>query len=329
MKNAKVSVCIPIYGVEKYIERCARSLFEQTMTDGIEFIFVNDCTKDKSIEILEQVLSDYPQRKEQVKIIHHEENGGLVAARNTGLKHATGDYIIHCDSDDWVDLNMYEAMYNKAIETNADMVYCDYKLEGKKTQNICLKSTLSSAAMLKGVLDTSIHGSLCNKMFRKKIVKDEKLYTPDHICLMEDTLRVSQMLLKCNKIAKCNAPVFYHYQRENNGSYTDVNSYKTCNFYTSCEIVDFLFNCLPQEFQKDLVGLKGNILFKAVKHCLLPSKDFRTFWRNDWMAMLKCKGIHIAKRIVLFFAFIAYVPTAKMCCLLLKLNSMIHRRGEK
>ena len=124
--NVKVSVCIPVYGVEKYIERCARSLFEQTMAEGIEFIFVNDCTKDRSIEILEQVLSEYPQRKEQVKIIHHKKNGGLVAARNTGLKHATGDYIIHCDSDDWVDLNMYEAMYNKAIETNADMVYSDF-----------------------------------------------------------------------------------------------------------------------------------------------------------------------------------------------------------
>ena len=91
----RVSVCIPVYGVEKYIERCARSLFEQTMTDGIEFIFVNDCTKDNSIEILEKVLEEYPHRKEQVKIIHHEKNRGLVAARNTGLEHATGDYIIH------------------------------------------------------------------------------------------------------------------------------------------------------------------------------------------------------------------------------------------
>ena len=124
--RAKVSVCIPVYGVEKYIERCARSLFEQTMKDGIEFIFVNDCTKDKSIEILEQVLGEYPERKEQVKIIHHEKNKGLVAARKTGLAHATGDYIIHCDSDDWVDLNLYETMYNKAVEVNADVVCCPF-----------------------------------------------------------------------------------------------------------------------------------------------------------------------------------------------------------
>ena len=113
--NIKVSVCIPVYGVEKYIEKCARSLFEQTMQDGIEFIFVNDCTKDRSIEILEQVLAEYPHRKEQTRIIHHEKNRGLVAARNTGLAYASGEYIIHCDSDDWVELDMYEKMYKKAI----------------------------------------------------------------------------------------------------------------------------------------------------------------------------------------------------------------------
>ena len=89
--SVKVSVCIPVYGVEKYIERCARSLFEQTMQEGIEFIFVNDCTPDKNIEILERVLAEYPHRKEQTKIIHHENNKGLVSARNTGLTYAVGE----------------------------------------------------------------------------------------------------------------------------------------------------------------------------------------------------------------------------------------------
>ena len=112
----KVSVCIPIYGVEKYIERCARSLFEQTMTDDIEFIFVNDCTPDRSEQILLATLEDYPQRKKQVKILHHAENQGLTGARSTAVKAACGDYIIHCDSDDWVDPALYETMYRTAVE---------------------------------------------------------------------------------------------------------------------------------------------------------------------------------------------------------------------
>ena len=122
----KVSVCVPIYGVEKYIEQCVRSLMEQTMTDGIEFIFVNDCTKDKSMSILNQVLEEYPHRIDQVKIIEHEVNKGLPSARNTALNEAKGEYIVHCDSDDWVEPTMYESMYNKAKISNADIIGCGF-----------------------------------------------------------------------------------------------------------------------------------------------------------------------------------------------------------
>ena len=76
MENPKVSVLVPIYGVEKYIERCARSLFEQSL-DNIEYIFVNDCTKDKSMDILYEVIKDYPHLLEQIRIINHETNRGL------------------------------------------------------------------------------------------------------------------------------------------------------------------------------------------------------------------------------------------------------------
>ena len=103
MEQPKVSVVIPVYGVEKYIERCARSLFEQTMQEGIEYIFVDDCSPDRSIEILEKVLKEYPHREPQVKIIQHSKNQGIFYTRNTGVENATGEYIIHCDSDDWVE----------------------------------------------------------------------------------------------------------------------------------------------------------------------------------------------------------------------------------
>ena len=101
MEIKKVSILVPVYGVEKYIERCARSLFEQTY-DNIEYIFVDDCTKDRSIVILQKVLEGYPNRKNQVKILHHEKNRGLSAARNTALDASTGDYLMHVDSDDYL-----------------------------------------------------------------------------------------------------------------------------------------------------------------------------------------------------------------------------------
>ena len=117
----KVSVIVPIFGVEKYIERCARSLFEQTLND-MEIIFVDDCTKDNSIRVLKTTIEDYPARINQIKILHHEVNKGLSHARETGVKAATGDYIAHCDSDDWVDINMYESLYLFAQKGNYDFV---------------------------------------------------------------------------------------------------------------------------------------------------------------------------------------------------------------
>lgn len=125
----KVSVLVPIYGVEKYIERCARSLFEQTL-DEMEFIFVDDCTPDKSMEILRSVIEEYrlrfAEKRYTVRIERMPTNSGLAAVRRYGIQLATGDYIIHCDSDDWVDATMYEKMYNKAIGEGSDVVVCDY-----------------------------------------------------------------------------------------------------------------------------------------------------------------------------------------------------------
>ena len=121
----KVSVIVPVYGVEKYIDRCARSLFEQTL-DDIEYLFIDDCTPDRSIDILQQVLDEYPQRKPQVVIHRMEKNSGQAAVRKWGMQNATGEYVIHCDSDDWVDTDMYRAMYEKAKEEEADVVVCDY-----------------------------------------------------------------------------------------------------------------------------------------------------------------------------------------------------------
>ena len=120
----KVTIAVPIYGVEKYIERCARSLFEQTY-ENIEYIFFNDCTKDNSISILERILKEYPNRESQVCIITHKNNRGLGAARNTAVDAATGDFLFHVDSDDYIDVTTIEKCVEKQKESGADIVTCN------------------------------------------------------------------------------------------------------------------------------------------------------------------------------------------------------------
>ena len=124
----KVTVVVPVYNAGLYIERCVRSLFDQTLAD-IEYVFVDDCSPDNSIAILESLLKEYPERAKSTKIIRHEKNTGQSGARRDGVLAATGDYIIHCDADDWVDLDMYQSMYEKAEAEGAEAVCCDIVLE--------------------------------------------------------------------------------------------------------------------------------------------------------------------------------------------------------
>ena len=117
----KVSVLVPVFRVEKYIERCARSLFEQTYSN-LEFVFVNDSPDDQSIDVLQRVIEDYPDRVGSIKIINHDSNRGVAAARNTLLDNATGDFVSWVDSDDWLESNAIELLIQKQQRTNSDVV---------------------------------------------------------------------------------------------------------------------------------------------------------------------------------------------------------------
>lgn len=113
----KVSVIVPIYNVEKYLDRCVKSLQNQTLKD-IEIILVDDGSPDNC----PTMCDEYARQDNRIKVIH-KQNAGLGMACNSGLDVAEGEYVAFCDSDDWVDPVMYEEMYNMAIENNADIVY--------------------------------------------------------------------------------------------------------------------------------------------------------------------------------------------------------------
>ena len=118
----KVSVLVSVYEDEPYIERCARSLFEQTYSN-LEYIFVDDCSPDNSVGLLERVMKDYPERAVSVEIIRNEVNRGLAAVRNTAFDHATGVFVCVVDADDWMELDGIERMVDEQVATDADVVW--------------------------------------------------------------------------------------------------------------------------------------------------------------------------------------------------------------
>ena len=120
--NPQISVIVPIYNVEKYLAKCIDSIINQTLTN-IEIILVNDGSTDNSRKIIDK----YDKKDSRIKVIH-KKNGGQGSARNAGLDIAKGEYIGFVDSDDWIDSNMYENLYNAAISNNADIVVCNRKV---------------------------------------------------------------------------------------------------------------------------------------------------------------------------------------------------------
>lgn len=214
----KVTVCVPVFGVEQYIERCARSLFEQSL-DDMEFVFVDDCTKDNSIDVLEQVIEDYPHRKGQIKILHHKINKGLSFARETGVKAASGEYIAHCDSDDWVDPTMYEMLYKEAIDKGLDFVRCDYrKVDGivdfgevhtYTKGDLCNKQQIISWL----IADRGWNSLWCTLVSRKVYSDNMIFYTPNS--MLEDMVVVLQLITYSAHIGVVN-DVYYNYYYNHN-----------------------------------------------------------------------------------------------------------------
>jgi len=160
-----VSIIVPVYNVEKYIEKCLDSLVNQTL-ENIEIVIVNDGSPDKSQKIIDKYEKKYKQIKSYVK-----ENGGVSSARNYGIEKANGDYITFVDSDDYVELDFCEKLYKKAIQGNFDIVVCDLKyIYPNKTINISSKfdEDINDKEKLKLYM-TKMYPVVWNKLFKKEL----------------------------------------------------------------------------------------------------------------------------------------------------------------
>ena len=203
-----VSVIIPVYKVEPYVARCARSLFDQTLED-IEFIFVDDCTPDRSIDIVKEVLADYPNRKEQVQFVRTPRNGGLARARVYGLKYATGDYITHCDSDDAVMPDAYRLMYEKAVAEDLDVVTCDFQVFAGNASWV--QSQYSEPGREIGdILTGKVWSNVWSRMSRRCLWDDIIVPRAD---MWEDMVFTIQTIVKADRIGYIPVPLYLYYMR--------------------------------------------------------------------------------------------------------------------
>ena len=224
----KISIIVPVYNVEKYIDKCLKSLTQQTL-QGIEIIIVNDGSLDKSVEIIENYVKD-----NLTKIKYYEkENGGLSSARNYGLEYATGEYIAFLDSDDYVENNMYEEMYNLAKQENAEMVECDFIWEweyGKKIFDKRREYKTKEEMMKKPRVVA------WNKIYKREIINKYKIRFPKGL-IYEDMEFFYKLLPHLNKISYINKYFVHYTQRED--SITNKQTQKVEDIF---KILDNIFD---------------------------------------------------------------------------------------
>lgn len=212
MKIPKVSVIVPIYNVENYVRRCAESLFLQTLC-GIEIIFIDDCSTDNSLDVLRMVIDEYRELTsstgKSVRIESMPSNSGQAAVRRHGIQVAKGEYIIHCDSDDWVEGDMYETMYKTAKERNCDIVFCNYFISTDISDSAVQQNIPESKdSLISGFLNGSIHASLWNKLVQRKLY-DRIQFWP--IANMREDLALMIQLAYYSQSFTCVNVPFYHY----------------------------------------------------------------------------------------------------------------------
>lgn len=218
-----MSICIPVYGVEQYIERCADSLFEQTY-NNLEFVFVNDCTKDNSIGVLHSVIERYSNRLSQVQIIEHEHNKGLAGARNTAVDAATGEFVIHVDSDDWVDKRLVERLVEQQLKGDFDIVSSDFlKVFKSRKQSVNEKAYATVDSYRKDVVLHKAGAHIWGRLIRKSLYSDNDIRCEEGINMGEDYHVYARLVYYAKKVDLV-SELLYYYNCLNEGSYTNMYS---------------------------------------------------------------------------------------------------------
>lgn len=213
----KVSVIIPIFNSEKYIERCAKSLFEQTLND-IEYIFIDDGSTDNSIKILKNTINKYPNRIKDTQIIQLKTNHGIGYIRKIGASISKGEYIIYCDSDDWLELNAYQILYEQAIDKNDDIVFYNWKTtDGTKIlQEIHRNVYDDKIRFIKEILNGNEMGSVCFALCKRYLYENDIIDT-EH-SMIEDSVLMIQLIYYAKSYRLINKSLYFYFINPNSAS---------------------------------------------------------------------------------------------------------------
>lgn len=316
---ALISIVVPIYKVEKYLNRCIDSILNQTI-NNFELILVNDGSTDGCGKICDE----YSRKDNRIKVIH-KENGGLSDARNTGIKAAKGKYIGFIDSDDYIEADMYEILYNDIQSNNADISVCGYYtdyLNANIRNYINNEKFILNKEEALGMIDKISPGAW-NKLYKREIFEDIEYPVGK---LNEDVFIIINILEKCNKIVFDTRPKYHYIQRASSitkATFDERKWHCVDAWKKNLEIIKEKYPNQQEVFEYKHIGSYLHLLDTLI---LMPnykqSKDYKqvdSFIRNNISSILKNKYI-ITKRKIALLAYIINNDIYKQIVLKLQKN---------
>lgn len=286
MSKYKLSVIIPVYNVENYIAKCLDSVLSQA-DDTIEIICVNDESPDNSRAIVERYMKEYPQL-----ICIDQKNGGLSAARNTGIRAARGEYIVLLDSDDWLDNDVLFKLYHTAKSKDVDVllgnvkwIYPDKIYTEKANTADVITEVMTGKQALEALMSREVYVPMAyNSICKRSFLVENELWFKDGL-IYEDELWTPQVLFKADRVY---ASDIYHYnylQRDNTITTSKGNQKKIDSFfYISQQLIE-MSKYTDNQLLKEQLWFRAVVLYhRGYKmHQLIHPKEstsFKITWRD-------------------------------------------------
>lgn len=309
-----ISIIVPFYNSEKYLARCVRSMCEQTISNLLEFVFVNDCSTDASVDVIKNTLNACAFTGDVI-FVNHDSNRGAAIARRSGIEAANGKYILFCDSDDWQENNICEELLDKASQNNSDIVVCDYfSIHGEKVETI---SNCYEEDLVDGLLTCRCTGSLCNKLIRRELV-----FYPDFIfpqfSFCEDFAYSVQLCILANKIDYV-PKALYNYDHRADSIVTSpginkvkIRLYENLRNYEITESV-LRKHGLYSRYYTSIILLKLIIKNSIRNH--ISDREIFNIWKSTFPELnkeiLKTRDIPYRSKLAYFLTYIGLYPSVK------------------
>lgn len=308
--NDKISIIIPVYNVEKFVIRCLESVYEQTYKD-LEVIIVDDCSPDKSVELAVKFIEEHDLCK-SFKLVRHSKNQGLSAARNTGIKKSSGEYIFFLDSDDCITEDCIKQLHDH-MQPDIDYVMSIYEII-EKGNKICTDFSFNEGVntqsdLLKCYISRSLPWNAVNRLIRRKFIIDNRLYFTPGITA-EDLLWNFELLIKVNKVFLLNKVTYKYIRNEDSimgeAKRTTRNQEDLiliserlkdyCINDTSCSMLQMYYNVIKYDFIPENICWASQ-RFKT-RFCLLKAN-----YKPQFKGFSKCMSF----KSKLFFLLPSYI----------------------